>query len=719
MKFGIIKSEYILWGDFMAKAKTSSNSNYRDLLTESKKAFDEMLKKVRRNCSSADFHSISPVEVDLDEPRYTRRIEATAKMYERVSNFAQQYFPKRYLEPFAPMHDWCFINSMPLQSVDLCNAVRGYTTSAAIWILDVLKAYGKIEDAVSLLPRDPSLLDTVEIEEFWDPCHSYDVIRGMVYVIEHRNDDCVGIKSDEKPPFHRALLDDFTATGTQHQKVPSRTTYEKIIDMIPDLDIEESVNNYEAAFDSCMERYYKFRYVSFSRIKDCVDEIDRSVQSHKKDKKPVSTTPFVPLAVIPERDTVRQMSVREIGISGHVDKVSESQQWKDSIRLLFDKYKKLESDADGLLAGSVSNFSWTYQQWCDNYDETYAPIMIDFKILDPFELCFAYLYLLDTDSDLPWLAYPSSCILNLCSTMMPWINSHTNIVCRYDNYADYRDMDFGSPYELSLEFSGDPVDAQDDDCLETDHRSSVAKAVFDITGCLLPRDLKVTDVFSNILEDYYGMDDKDAAAKVMAYVSILYYVQNKTRFPDISRSLMKTISSHLHQIDELQKTVSDLKKQRDELNDSVHALQRDLKKAQEKSSSEEQKNRAALQELAELREIVYNMNQENAPDESSQKDTDDIVFPYHTNGKIVVFGGHDSWVKAIKPLLPDVRFVPNGNPSVDLIRNADVVWIQANSLSHKVFYKIIDVVRANNIPIHYFSYSSAEKCARQVVGCEV
>ena len=382
---------------------------------------------------------------------------------------------------------------------------------------------------------------------------------------------------------------------------------------------------------------------------------------------------------------------------------------------MFDKYKKLESDADGLLAGSVSNFSWTYQQWCDNYDETYAPIMIDFKILDPFELCFAYLYLLDTDSDLPWLAYPSSCILNLCSTMMPWINSHTNIVCRYDNYADYGDMGFGSPYELSLEFSGDPVDAQDDDCLETDHRSSVAKAVFDITGCLLPRDLKVTDVFSNILEDYYGMDDKDAAAKVMAYVSILYYVQNKTRFPDISRSLMKTISSHLHQIDELQKTVSDLKKQRDELNDSVHALQCDLKKAQEESSSEEQKNRAALQELAELREIVYNMNQENTPDESPQKDIDDIVFPYHTNGKIVVFGGHDSWVKAIKPLLPDVRFVPNGNPSVDLIRNANVVWIQANSLSHKVFYKIIDVVRANNIPIHYFSYSSAEKCARQVV----
>ena len=54
-------------------------------------------------------------------------------------------------------------------------------------------------------------------------------------------------------------------------------------------------------------------------------------------------------------------------------------------------------------------------------------------------------------------------------------------------------------------------------------------------------------------------------------------------------------------------------------------------------------------------------------------------------------------------------------PNADLIRNADVVWIQANSLAHKHYYKIIDIVRKYNKPVRYFAYASATKCAEQIV----
>ena len=80
----------------------------------------------------------------------------------------------------------------------------------------------------------------------------------------------------------------------------------------------------------------------------------------------------------------------------------------------------------------------------------------------------------------------------------------------------------------------------------------------------------------------------------------------------------------------------------------------------------------------------------------------------------VVFGGHLSWLKAIRPLLPNVRFVePSAQPNAGLIMNADVIWIQTNAMSHSDFYKIIDVVRKHNIELHYFTYASAEKCAEQ------
>jgi len=50
-----------------------------------------------------------------------------------------------------------------------------------------------------------------------------------------------------------------------------------------------------------------------------------------------------------------------------------------------------------------------------------------------------------------------------------------------------------------------------------------------------------------------------------------------------------------------------------------------------------------------------------------------------------------------------------------MIRRADVVWIQTNALSHAFFYKIIDEVRKHNVPLRYFSYASATKCAEQLV----
>ena len=50
-----------------------------------------------------------------------------------------------------------------------------------------------------------------------------------------------------------------------------------------------------------------------------------------------------------------------------------------------------------------------------------------------------------------------------------------------------------------------------------------------------------------------------------------------------------------------------------------------------------------------------------------------------------------------------------------MIKNADIVWVQANSIGHSKYYKILDVVRTYRIPLRYFAYASAEKCAEQIV----
>jgi len=93
-----------------------------------------------------------------------------------------------------------------------------------------------------------------------------------------------------------------------------------------------------------------------------------------------------------------------------------------------------------------------------------------------------------------------------------------------------------------------------------------------------------------------------------------------------------------------------------------------------------------------------------------------IKLPYKAEQRIVVFGGHDSWAREIKRMLPGVVFIrKEKKPNTELIRAADSVWIQSNALSHASYSKIINTVRTNRIPVRYFGYASAKKCAEQLV----
>ena len=66
-------------------------------------------------------------------------------------------------------------------------------------------------------------------------------------------------------------------------------------------------------------------------------------------------------------------------------------------------------------------------------------------------------------------------------------------------------------------------------------------------------------------------------------------------------------------------------------------------------------------------------------------------------------------------MLKNVKFVDRKtNPDKNLIRYATAVWIQSNAISHKDYYKIVDIARTAGIKYEYFSYASAEKCAEQL-----
>lgn len=167
--------------------------------------------------------------------------------------------------------------------------------------------------------------------------------------------------------------------------------------------------------------------------------------------------------------------------------------------------------------------------------------------------------------------------------------------------------------------------------------------------------------------------------------------------------------------DELRKTRMELEKARRQIKGLQKALvesRRDADTERAKTERELNALRMEHRELADLRELVF--NQEN---DVREKPTKEIQYPYETRKRTVVFGGHDTFLKAFRPLLPTVKYVDTAiySFSPEIVRNADVVWIQNNCISHSQYGNIVRLTRQHGIQLRYFAYASAEKCAEQLV----
>ena len=83
--------------------------------------------------------------------------------------------------------------------------------------------------------------------------------------------------------------------------------------------------------------------------------------------------------------------------------------------------------------------------------------------------------------------------------------------------------------------------------------------------------------------------------------------------------------------------------------------------------------------------------------------------------KVYIFGGHPTWIKVIKESLVNTKFFKDGDlHSLDVIRNAEEIWIQPNAISHSFYGKVLDAARLNGIPICYFGFAGTKKCLEQI-----
>ena len=154
-------------------------------------------------------------------------------------------------------------------------------------------------------------------------------------------------------------------------------------------------------------------------------------------------------------------------------------------------------------------------------------------------------------------------------------------------------------------------------------------------------------------------------------------------------------------------------KQVKELRRALHDADHTAAAQREQLEKAEAQTQADKDELAQLREALFRMKEGETVE--ALPETPSVELPWQVSRKVSVFGGHESWSKAVRPLLPGARFYDKETlPDLDAIRASDVIWIQANALSHKYYYRIINTARTYSISVRYFGYASARKCAEQL-----
>jgi len=686
--------------------------------------------------------------MDFDSVRLKRRVAATIATLDELAKRTHGII-EEIPDFFTFAEDWAQLNAIAAPAYDCEEEENTASLGAAIWMLDQIRENGRIRDAIRLMPKDDGALDQIDIPPVWDPSHSEEVLLGMLHIIQNRNQDCTGPKEpqptkEDPQQLNRFFADLLTAEGKQHQQVDSRIRFETILAMIPQESIDRAVQCYQDLFWNWVCRYYTCRNIilqqeiQLSNERKAFNDKLRSdtellLQRMKKDvaKRREIAEGKTPVAFDQRPSYIRAMETP----------MAEIMRLKSTMETDESMLDERADDLEELLTSTQSTMRFLhtsqFQKMKNELGEDIAAVWEDFSVGDPYEILFAHLYLMDTDSDLPWVYAPGTSIFALAANCLPW--SH----CDYDDECDgiwnhydedAQDVVPGAadcfiPKKVKIPELEDwySLDYKDRTC-EDDYslnRFNLSQIVFEITGGILPRNLnRYVPALSHL--EHFSITGKKTLHPLMYIMSLLgegrrqsrdWRLEYETAWDrvDAAGNLIVT-EDHEEETatqEELKARIAELKKQLEHAKKTAYDASREIREQKKQQEKLEKKLAMEQQELADLRELVFhqqeNIYQDAAADEN-------ITFPYKTTLRTVVFGGHDSWAREIKPKLPDVRFIDREMlPNSDMIRRADVVWIQTNALSHAFFYKIIDEVRKHNVPLRYFSYASATKCAEQLV----
>ena len=501
-----------------------------------------------------------------------------------------------------------------------------------------------------------------------------------------------------------------TQDVTSGKKSLPRLNYESVISLIDRKKINELVDEYE---NKCWE-FYRLSF----KVKTLINKIKQELQ-----KKTTEINTDLLFAQAPAGSPVASQKNKHLsannsfGLSlfGNTDiKNAEKRKTEMEIDLLMQFTLTSLSAPD-----SRENTANTYNKLIPS---KYLDDIVMFSVNDPFDMAFALFYLLDTDSDIPWLYLGSISVAYTVVDQLPFdtpIQIPENLeYCSSINSEMYKNKYNGCRWKNATDCKGNPATRS--------FGKNLSHILYRYGFSLYPRIIHPVQDLDNCFEELGITDENEKTVYSLllnlinttpdSAESLLYYKlrtsEDESPEDDSPEADDKSKDEHY---DSICQQNADLRKKNRQLQEALreeYRLKKDIEQQLRSLQSEKEK---LHNELSDLRSLVFNVNNVS----EDQNVDNSIKFPQNTTAKIVSFGGHPSWISEMKKLLPDVIFCsPETIPNIDLIRGADEIWIQTNCISHAAYYRIINNVSGYNIQLHYFKYAGSHKCADQLIRTE-
>ena len=624
-------------------------------------------------------------------------------------------------------------------SVDRADLIFRLSLAAAIWLLDALCescSLGMIESIIPLADTDPYEAEYIE------PRYDNDVILGMVRLILQRDGEGARSAGLITPAAaRRAGPVEWADAGKKSGPETNRERFNLAMSQLrPELaaqavkKFEDKVWEFADRYFACAAEYTRME----RRLRDRVAQIDSECRQIYRDAGVVPECDLIP-ADRPKYPLAVPPALSDGPWNGDPDALPAPQM--EQIKGLLEEGYARQDEADKVMVDHYKMGMYAcvlpvlegedLLTWQDTFSPEIRRLMEGFTVDDPYEMCFAFLYMIEAGSELPWLYAPAVAVLMAAAVKLPWNVPAPGLPGLYE-------LEFGDgDADVEERMEHPDVSAKKADLYSPKYRPDILphpldpegpyqdinlpQLIYGLTGLIMPRSVPDTDKVTEALiragvpaaeapvwEKYLRLADE--FQRLECFSSDARLRQRESRAAEIAGlDVPLPIESLAEEYRALKKQLSDARSDLHTANRAVRDEHARLERAMSEAAQERQ-------ELADLRELVFNLESEPEP-ESEEPPAGQT--PYQVRRRTLVFGGRDSWQRAMRELLPSVNFVRrDANITPDMFRRAEVIWFQTNYLSHSYYYKVVEMARSSGTTIRYFTSSGAGRCAEQLADAD-